>query len=95
MNKQGPLIDPVAIASANQFYDDVIALADPGVELPNLRPVIEIHRAQSLEDACLMQSLNFMRGFLTGLMVAGALSFEQADDLKARLDRGHDTRWLR
>ena len=95
MNKQGPLIDPVAVASANQFYDDIISLAAPGIELPDLRAVIEIYRAQSPQDACLVQSLNFMRGFLTGLMVAGALSFEQADDLKARLDRGHDTRWLR
>lgn len=95
MNKQGPLTDPVALAAANRFYDDIIAWADPGVALPELRPVTEAYRAQTLEDPCLMQQLNDMRGFLTGLMVAGALSIEQADDLKTRLDKGHDTRWLR
>ncbi len=94
-NKDGPLIDRAAIAAAHQFYDDIIALADPGVELPNLRPVIDAYRAQTLKEPCLLQQLNDMRGFLTGLMVAGALSVEQADDLKTRLDKGHDMRWLR
>jgi len=37
MNKSGPLTEPVAIAAVNQYFDDLIALADPGAVLPHLR----------------------------------------------------------
>ncbi|WP_256381521.1 hypothetical protein [Pseudomonas veronii] len=41
-----------------------------------------------------MEQLNYLRGFLSGLTAAGIQTFEQAEELKLRLERGHDSRWL-
>ncbi|PUB35300.1 hypothetical protein C8K66_104393 [Pseudomonas sp. GV105] len=94
MNKSGPLTEPVAIAAVNQYFDDLIALADPGAVLPHLRAELEDYRARTLKDPCLMEQLNYLRGFLSGLTAAGIQTFEQAEELKLRLERGHDSRWL-
>lgn len=89
-----PLTDPAAKAAANQYFDDLIALADPDAELPQLRPVVEDLRFEVLNHAGMLRTQNHLRGFLWGLMVAGALTPEQARDLSQRLDRGRDAGWL-
>ncbi|QOU03845.1 hypothetical protein IM720_24555 [Pseudomonas fluorescens] len=94
MSTSGPLTDPVAIAAVNQYFDDLIALADPGYVLPHLRAELEDYRSRTLKEPCLMEQLNYLRGFLSGLTAAGAQTFDQAEDLKLRLERGHDSRWL-
>lgn len=89
-----PLTDPAAKAAANQYFDDLIALVDPAAGLPHLRPVVEDFRFEALNHAGMLATQNKLRGFLWGLMAAGALTSEQARDLSQRLDRGRDAGWL-
>lgn len=89
-----PLTDPAAKAAANQYFDDLIALADPDAALPLLRPQVEDFRFEALNHAGMLRTQNQLRGFLWGLMVAGALMPEQMSDLSQRLDRGRDAGWL-
>lgn len=89
-----PLTDPASKAAANQYFDDLIALVDPTSALPQLRPVVEDFRFETLNHAGMQRTQNHLRGFLWGLMVAGALTPEQMSDMSQRLDRGRDARWL-
>ncbi|PXX54658.1 hypothetical protein SAMN05660489_05695 [Pseudomonas sp. LAMO17WK12:I10] len=89
-----PLTDPAARVAVNQYFDDLIALADPEGALPLLRPQVEDFRFEALNHAGMLRTQNQLHGFLWGLMVAGALTPEQARDLSLRLDRGRDAGWL-
>nr|WP_290467298.1 hypothetical protein [Pseudomonas fluorescens] len=89
-----PLTDPAAIAAANQYFDDLIALADPPAALPHLRPVVEDLRSEALTHAGMLRTQNHLRGFLWGLMVAEALTAEQARTMTQRLDSGRAAGWL-
>ncbi|WP_039011061.1 hypothetical protein [Pseudomonas brassicacearum] len=89
-----PLTDPAAKAAANQYFDDLIALVDPAAALPQLRPVVEDFRFEALNHTGMQRTQNQLRGFLWGLMVAGALTTDQMSDMSLRLDRGRDAGWL-
>ncbi|QUW66194.1 hypothetical protein KFQ04_01170 [Pseudomonas synxantha] len=89
-----PLTDPAAIAAANQYFDDLIAQADPAGALPHLRPTVEGLRDEALTHAGMLRTQNQLRGFLWGLMVAEALTTEQARTLSQRLDNGRAAGWL-
>lgn len=89
-----PLTDPAAIAAANQYFDDLIALADPAGALAHLRPTVEGLREEALTHAGMLRTQNHLRGFVWGLMVAEALTVEQARSLSQRLDDGRASGWL-
>ncbi|TWC12036.1 hypothetical protein FBY06_14040 [Pseudomonas sp. SJZ085] len=89
-----PLTDPAAKAAANQYFDDLIALVDPAAVLPQLRPVLEDLRFETLNHAGMLRTQNHLRGFLWGLMVAGTLTPAQMSEMSQRLDRGRDAGWL-
>lgn len=89
-----PLKDPAAIAAANLYFDDLIALADPEAALPHLRPQVEDFRFEALNRAGMLRTQNQLRGFLWGLMVAGALTAEQMSAMSQRLDSGSANGWL-
>jgi len=89
-----PLTDPVAIASANQFFNDLIALADFDAQLPLLRPQVEDFRFEALTHAGMLSTQNQLRGFMWGLIVAGALTPEQGHEFSQRLDVGRQAGWL-
>ncbi|WP_433770937.1 hypothetical protein [Pseudomonas putida] len=86
--------DSVAIETVNQYFDDLIALADPEAVLPLLRPQVEAFRYEALNHPGLLSTLNRLRGFLWGLVVAGVLSRGQGRDLSQRLDAGRHAGWL-
>lgn len=89
-----PLNGPVAIEAANQYFDDLIALADPDAALPLLRPQVEAFRFEALNHSGLLSTQIQLRGFLWGLVVAGTLSRAQGRDLSQRLDVGRQAGWL-
>lgn len=89
-----PLKDPAAITAANQFFDDLVALADPDNQLPLLRPQIEDYRWETLNHGGHPTTRNQLHGFLGGLMVAGTLSPEQIHALSQRLNQGHAAGWM-
>lgn len=87
-----PLKDPAAITAANQFFDDLVALAGPDNQLPLLRPQVEDYRWETLNHSGHPMTRHQLNGFLAGLVVAGALSSEQGHALSQRLN--HATGWL-
>ena len=89
-----PLKDPATITAANQFFDDLVALADPDNQLPLLRPQIEDYRWETLNHSGHPMTRNLLHGFLAELMVAGALSPEQTHALSQRLHQGQAAGWL-
>lgn len=89
-----PLTDPAAIEAANQFFDDLIALADFKAQLPLLRPQVEAFRVEALTYAGMLSTQNQLRGFLWGLVVAGVLNPNQGHELNQRLDMGRQAGWL-
>lgn len=89
-----PLKDPAAITAANQFFDDLVALADPDNRLPLLRPQVEEYRWETLNHSGHPMTRNQLNGFLGGLVVAGVLSPEQGHTLDQRLNRGNAAGWL-
>ncbi|MGK8710152.1 hypothetical protein ACRS5L_27555 [Metapseudomonas otitidis] len=89
-----PLKDSAAITAANQFFDDLVALADPDNGLPLLRPQVEEYRWETLNHSRHPMTRNQLHGFLGGLVVAGALSPEQGHALSQRLNQGHSAGWL-
>ncbi|TKJ79340.1 hypothetical protein PspCFBP13509_11530 [Pseudomonas sp. CFBP13509] len=88
------LTDPAAIDSANRYFNDLIALADPAEQLPFLRPQVEDFRFEVLNHNGMLSIQNQLRGFLWGLLVAGVLTPEQGRDLSQRLEVGRQTGWL-
>ncbi|OIN49179.1 hypothetical protein BLL37_02840 [Pseudomonas azotoformans] len=88
------LKDPTAIAAANLYFDDLIALADPAAALPHLQPQVKDFRFEALNHAGMLRTQNQLRGFLWGLMVAGALTAEQMNAMSQRLDSGRANVWL-
>lgn len=89
-----PLKVPAAIAAANKFFDDLIALIDPDDQLPLLRPQVEDYRWETLNHAGMLSTQNQLRGFLGGLVAAGAVSPEQGHALSQRLVKDRDAGWL-
>lgn len=89
-----PLKDQAAIDAANLYFDDLIALVDPAAALPYLRPQVEDFRFEALNHAGMLRTQNQLRGFLWGLMVAGALTAEQMSAMSQRLDNGRANGWL-
>lgn len=89
-----PLNDPAAIEAVNQFFNDLIAVADFEARLPLLRPQVEDFREETLIHAGMLRTQNQLRGFLWGLTVAGTLTPEQCRDFSQRLDAGRQAGWL-
>lgn len=89
-----PLKESAAITAANQFFDDLLALADPDNQLPLLRPQVEEYRWETLNHSRHPMTRNQLNGFLGGLVVAGVLSPEQGHALSQRLNQGHSAGWL-
>ena len=89
-----PLKDPAAITAANQFFDDLVALADPEHQLPLLRPQVEDYRWETLNHSGHPMTRDQLHGFLSGLMVAGTLSPEQIHALSQRLNKGQAAGWM-
>lgn len=89
-----PLKDPAAITAANQFFDDLVALADPDNQLPLLRPQVEDYRWETLNHSGHPMTRDQLHGFLSGLMVAGTLSPEQIHTLSQRLNKGQAAGWM-
>jgi hypothetical protein len=80
-----PLNDPAAIEAVNQFFNDLIAVADFEAQLPLLRPQVEDFRFEVLNHAGMLSTQNQLRGFLSGLTVAGKLTPQQGRDFSQRL----------
>lgn len=89
-----PLQDPAAIEAVNQFFNDLVAVADFDEQLPQLRPQVEDFRFEALTHAGMLSTQHQLRGFLWGLMVAGTLTAEQGHDFSLRLDAGRRAGWL-
>jgi hypothetical protein len=89
-----PLNDPAAIDAVNQFFNDLIAVADFEARLPLLRPQVEDFRFEALTHAGMLSTQNQLRGFLWGVTVAGTLTPEQGHDFSQRLDTGRQAGWL-
>ena len=89
-----PLVDPAAISAVNQYFNDLIAIADADEQLPFLRPQVEDFRFEVLNHNGMLSIQNQLRGFLWGLLVAGVLSPEQGRELSQRLEVGRQAGWL-
>ena len=89
-----PLKDSAAITAANQFFDDLVALADPDNQLPLLRPQVEDYRWETLNHSGHPMTRDHLHGFISGLMVAGTLSSEQTLALSQRLHKGKAAGWM-
>lgn len=89
-----PLRAPAAITAANQFFDDLIALADPDNVLPLLRPQVEDYRWETLNHSGHPTTRNQLHGFLGGLMVTGTLSPEHIHALSQRINQGNAAGWM-
>ena len=88
------LNDPVAIDAVNQFFNDLISVADSGQQLPHLRPQVEDFRFEALTHSGMRRTQDQLRGFLSGLVVAGALTPEQGSALGQRLNAACKAGWL-
>lgn len=88
------LKDPAAIAAANQYFDDLIALVDPATALPHLRPTVEDFRYETLHCPDMLRTPHHLRGFLWGLMAADKLTLGQMNELTQRLDHSRIVGWL-
>lgn len=89
-----PLNDPAAIEAVNQFFNDLIAVADFEARLPLLRLQVEDVRFEVLTHAGMFSTQNQQHGFLSGLTVAGKLTPQQGRDFSPRLDVGRQAGWL-
>lgn len=89
-----PLKVPTAIDAVNQFFNDLVALADGDEQLPHLRPQVEDYRFEALTHAGMRRTQDQLRGFLCGLVVAGTLTPEQGAAFGQRLNAGCQAGWL-
>lgn len=89
-----PLNDPADIEKVNQFFNDLIAVADFEARLPLLRPEVEDFRFEAMTHAGMPSKQNQLRGFLSGLVVSGAMTPEQGHEFIRRLDAGLKAGWL-
>lgn len=89
-----PLTGPMAIAMANQFFDDLIALTDEHHALAQLLPTINDFRYETLNYPDMLRTACHMRGFLLGLRVAELLTGDQMNAMNQRLERSHNAGWL-
>lgn len=93
-----PIQDAAARSRAMQFIDDLAGAADGSQEqqpghLPLLRPALADYGWELVNHAGHPGTLNQMRGFINGLVVAQRLSPEQGLAFCRRLEEGEKTGW--
>lgn len=89
-----PLIHPLAIDNAQQFFNDLMTLSDPDYALYRLRHHVEAYRIQALTEQAPPSLLNQLIGFLDGLVAVEVLSPEQGREFHHRLLKGFESAWM-
>lgn len=89
-----PLTYPLAIDNAQQFFNDLMTLSDPGYERYRLRSHVEAFRIQALAEQESLSLFNQLIGFLDGLVAVEVLSSEQGREFNHRLLKGFESAWM-
>ena len=89
-----PLTDPLALDNAQQWFNDLMTLADPDYMLYRLRHHVEAFRIQALTEQAPPSLFNQLIGFLDGLVAAEVLSPEQGREFHHRLLKGFESAWM-
>ncbi len=89
-----PLTHPLAIDNAQQFFNDLMTLADPEYILFRVRHHVEAFRIQSLTERAPPSLYNQLIGFLDGLIAGEVLSPEHGREFHYRLIKGFESAWM-
>ena len=89
-----PLTHPLAIDNAQQFFNDLMTLADPDYVMCRLRHHVEAYRIQALTERAAPSLFNQLIGFLDALISAEVLSPEHGREVHHRLLKGFESAWM-
>ncbi|MDF3188436.1 hypothetical protein [Pseudomonas paracarnis] len=90
-----PLTDPLALDNAQQWFNDLMTLADPEYAHYRIRHRIEAYRIQALNERAPPSLFNQLIGFLDALVACGVLSPNLGHDFHRRLVLGFESAWMK
>ncbi|WP_456026775.1 hypothetical protein [Pseudomonas capeferrum] len=91
----GALTHPLVLDNVQQFFNDLITLADPEYQRFRVRHHAEAYRIECLAQQPTSMILNQIIGFLDGLVASDVLTLEQGRDFHQRLIKGIESAWMR
>ena len=89
------LTHPLALDNVQQFFNDLMTMADPEYLRVRVRHHAEAYRVECLVHRPTSLILNQMMGFLDGLVASDILTPEQGREFHQRLIKGVESAWMR
>lgn len=90
-----PLTDPLALDNAQQWFNDLMTLADPNYMFYRLRHHIETYRIEALTQRAPPSLFNQIVGFLDAMVACEVLTPELGREFNLRLIIGFDSAWMK
>ncbi|RDS91735.1 hypothetical protein DL347_05750 [Pseudomonas fluorescens] len=89
-----PLTNPLALDNAQQWFNDLITLADPDYLRSRLRHHIDAYRVQALNLHNSKSLFNQLIGFLDTLVACEVITPQLGREFNLRLIIGFESAWM-